>query len=622
MNLAQPTGAAKTRLTLASLALAVLATWRLKDALELPAGSLLFAASAISVVLVAALYLLFRAALPCPDKRLLRTVAIVGLLFSAFTLVGRRMEAARKLAAFTVPRALGGLLDWLLFALIYGAALLLIFRGVQALAARAPKAGGESRFSRVLGNGFAVFALLMVCWVPIWLAFYPGTFVYDSGTQFYTYLDWVLTTHHPLLHTLLMGFCIMLGIDNTADGSATVGLAIYSVVQMVLVAGMVAYACHWLRRRGAPLFARVAVTLLFALFPFYGIWSFSAQKDILFGSLVLVFVLQLVDVWQGGMAALKRPWRIVFFVLSATLMMLMRNNGVYALCLLIPFALIWAKGARLRAALLLVGCVAAYLLANGALIWATEADSPGKIEMLSIPLQQIARTLRDNPEAIAYDTDGLIDTIYEVNPGDIYVPAVADPVKWTADYYAVDENLGGLLSLWVRMGVHNLKPYVEAFLEQNAPYYLPGATMIYHFDLGVVQIDLYPIEEHSYLPGLQAVVQEYDKSLSLFGLPGVRLLSDTAFYVWLAIAGLAYAIYKRQRQWMVAFTFLLAIWATCLIGPVAIIRYMLGFFYTVPVLWALMLKPEGAAEAAVAAQPSELATEQSVLPAAEAEKTA
>ncbi len=239
--------------------------------------------------------------------------------------------------------------------------------------------------------------------------------------------------------------------------------------------------------------------------------------------------------------------------------------------------------------------------------------------MLSIPLQQIARTLRDNPEAIAYDTDGLIDTIYEVNPGDIYVPAVADPVKWTADYDAVDENLGGLLSLWVRMGVHNLKPYVEAFLEQNAPYYLPGATMIYHFDLGVVQIDLYPIEEHSYLPGLQAVVQEYDKSLSLFGLPGVRLLSDTAFYVWLAIAGLAYAIYKRQRQWMVAFTFLLAIWATCLIGPVAIIRYMLGFFYTVPVLWALMLKPEGAAEAAVAAQPSELATEQSALPAAEAE---
>lgn len=597
----QTQSAAKARLTLAALLMAVLAVWRLPRALGLAASSQVLASSALSVVLVAGLYLLFRFALACGEKRPRRIALVIGLVFATFTVLGLPLAAKATYAPLTFLGVVDGLFMVALFGLVYGAALLLIYRGADALAGRPPRDGGESRFSRLSGSGFIVAALLLACWVPVWLAFYPGTFVYDSGTQFYTYLDWVLNTHHPLLHTILMGFCIMLGIDNTADGSATVGLAIYSVVQMALMAGMVGYACHWLRKRGAPLFARVAVTLLFMLFPFYGIWSFSAQKDILFGGLVLVFVLQLVDVWRDGPAALKRPLRVVFFVLAATLMCLMRNNGVYALALLTPFAVALARGVRLRATALLLGCVAAYALANGALIWATEAETTGTIEMLSIPLQQIARTLRDNPAAKAVDTDGLLDMIYDINPGDVYVAAVADPVKWTAYYDEVDANLPQLFSLWLRMGISNPKPYVEAFLEQNLPYYLPGATMIYHFDLGVVQIDLYEIQEYSYLPGLRKVIQDYDASLSLFGLPGVRLLSDTAFYVWLAIAGLGYAIHRRQKHWMVAFLFLLAIWATCLIGPVAIIRYMLGFFYTVPVLWAGMLAPAEGLEVCAAA---------------------
>ena len=40
--------------------------------------------------------------------------------------------------------------------------------------------------------------------------------------------------------------------------------------------------------------------------------------------------------------------------------------------------------------------------------------------------------------------------------------------------------------------------------------------------------------------------------------------------------------------------FLLALWLTCLLGPVAIIRYLLAFFYAVPVLLAYMIRPEKA----------------------------
>ena len=593
MKSTRPTLRTLLHTALAALIIAVLAVWRLPVVLGQPQDSLIFAGSAMSIVLVAALFLLIRHAFGCEDARLNRTVYSIGLIFSAFTLVGKQVEANSGLLPLSWASALDGLFLWALYAVVYGAALLLIFQTITSLTQRAAASARESLFSRILGNYFFVFALLLLCWIPVWLAFWPGTFVYDSGTQFYTYYDWVHNTHHPLLHTLLLGFCIVLGIDITPEGDAAVGLAIYSIVQMVLMAGLLAYACRWMRRRGAPLAARVFVTLLFAIFPFYGIWSFSAQKDILFGALAMVFILQLMDLWRDGYAALRSAWRIAGFILTATLMMLMRNNGIYALILFIPFALLWAKGARLRMAAVLAGCAAVYFAVNGALIWATEAVIPCKIELLSIPLQQIARTLRDNPSAIDLDTDQVLDTLYDVDLAEIYAPAVADPVKWTAYYDEVDANLPKLLSLWARMGVQNVKTYLEAFLVQNLPYFLPGARMIYRFDLGVVQIDLFYIQEHSYLPGLQSIIKGYDNTLTLFGLPGIRLLSDTAFYVWLCIAGFGYAIYRRKYQWMSSFVFLLAIWISCLVGPVAIIRYMLAFFYAIPVMLAVMLAPEG-----------------------------
>ena len=57
---------------------------------------------------------------------------------------------------------------------------------------------------------------------------------------------------------------------------------------------------------------------------------------------------------------------------------------------------------------------------------------------------------------------------------------------------------------------------------------------------------------------------------------------------------LGLAVYRRDRRLMTALSFLLALWITCLLGPVAIIRYLLGFFYAVPVLLAFVIRPQKA----------------------------
>jgi len=578
----------------AAILLALLTAWRLPAAFGHASESQALSGDAFRVVLAAALFFLFREAFSCKDTRLNRIAYAVGLFFSLCTLIGRQMEREGAFAPFSWGSLLHALFTLLLFGAAYGAALVLFYRGALKLRQRYAPADGqasESLYSRLSGNWLVLFLFFLVCWIPVWLAFWPGTFLGDAVTQFFTYLDNVHNTHHPLLHTLLLGASIMFGVDHDMEGSATTGLALYCGIQMIIMAMALACACRWLRQKKAPLAARTAVTLLFALFPFYAIWPFNAQKDILFGGLALMFLLEMADLWMDPEKTLRSPLRILKFIAVSTLMTLMRHNGVYALCLLIPFAIWWAKPARLRIAALLAGCAAAYFLASGALVWITEAEGVSHIEKLSIPLQQIARVLKENPDELDNDTDGVIETLYGFNPGDAYVPQIADPVKWSANSSEIDENLPGLFSLWARLGFKYPLTYLEAFFTQNIPYYLPGTDMLYRFDLRFIQIDMFPINFTTLNPALRPYYEDYDQNLSFLGIPGVRLLSDTAFYVWLCIAALGYALYCRQRQWMACLTFLLAIWVTNLLGPVPLIRYMLGFFYGIPVLLAVMAAP-------------------------------
>ena len=530
---------------------------------------------------------------PFLNKQIFWTALIPAVIFSLICVFCGELRANGSFAALSWT----DLPLFLLWTALFAAVLTVLFALMNRQAQRCPKP--ENLFSRIVSNGFVVFLFLLACWVPVWLAFWPGHFSADSITQFYSYYNEEHSSHHPLLHTLLLGFCMMLGIDASPEGYATNGLALYCGIQMVIVAACVAYAISWMKRRGVPVWVRLLVTLGFGLSPFFAPWTFYSQKDVIFGVLVLVFCLKLVDLWQFDW----KWWRIASFIVIAVLMMLMRNNGVYALILLLPFAIWWMKGKRIPVAILLVACAGLYLAANSGLTVLLDAEAGSKVEILSTPLQQIARTLRDDPAAAEMDTEDVLGTLYwDVSIAECYDERISDPVKWPVDYDLLDENIPGLLSLWARMLPAHFDTYVEAFLTQNLPYLLPGSDMYTSFDFTVEQPEWFPIEQTSYLPKLRALYETYDETMTFAGIPGTGLLADPAVQVWLCIIGFAFAIYRKERGLMTAFVFLLAIWFTCLLGPVAIMRYLLGLYYTVPVLLGCLMIPRGATADAAAGE--------------------
>lgn len=578
----------------ASVLIAAAAVWRLPNIVALPEQA--WAYWMMNALLFAAFLVMLVFALGNRDKRLARIAYPLGFVFACFAVLGKPISAQHALpsdalAAVLLPAAVA------VYTVVLGAAVLALYRGMLRWLERKPGAQvtvkKESWFSRLTGNWLFVFALLLLCWVPVWLAFYPGTFRYDADTQFYTYVDECMTTHHPLLHTLLLGWLVDWG--NELD-SLTLGVAMYCGAQLAAMAGILAYACAWLRRRAAPLAARTVVLVLFALLPLYPLWSFSATKDVLFGGFVLLLCLQTADLWRDSAKWFRSPFRLLAFLLTAVLMMLLRNNGVYAFVLALPFAVIAAKSRRIRTALLFLVCIAGYLGCNQLLVNAVMADGGSYVEMLSIPLQQTMRavtygdTTGDEQAALAE----LFDE-YDGDWTDLYVPLCADNVKWNLDEDILSDDWGGYLSLWWRVGLKNPRLYAEAFLEQNLPYFYPGSKMQYNIVLGLLPMDLYELEEQSYLPQLRPFYEAYDDTLTLFGLPVTELLADNAFMVWVTLLLLGLAVYRRKRGAVIAATFLLAVWATCLLGPIAAMRYMLGFFYTVPVLTAAAFAGKDAA---------------------------
>lgn len=171
------------------------------------------------------------------DRRLLGCASALGVIYALFTVLGRELKAYSELQSSFW--ALAG--QFVLFAALYTLAAALVFSLFKAQNGRAAKK--ETLFDRITGNGFVVFVLLLVCWIPVWLAFWPGHFSADSLTQFDTYYNETPYAHHPLLHTALLGACMMTGINLHPEGYATWGLAIYCGVQM----------CCW--RRVSPMAA-------------------------------------------------------------------------------------------------------------------------------------------------------------------------------------------------------------------------------------------------------------------------------------------------------------------------------------------------------------------------------
>lgn len=148
---------------------------------------------------------------------------------------------------------------------------------------------GESGEAR----GHIDFFFLLICWLPVFLAVYPGFFVYDARDEWLQVASRTFTTHHPIVHVLMLGG-IVCAVHKITD-SYNLGIACYTVLQMMIVSGGFTYLLSFMRKRKVSKAVRIISLLYFALFPVIVMFTLCSAKDAIFTVALLLLLLSLLD---------------------------------------------------------------------------------------------------------------------------------------------------------------------------------------------------------------------------------------------------------------------------------------------------------------------------------------
>lgn len=458
--------------------------------------------------------------------------------------------------------------------------------------------------SRAVGKEYdspRVFAfytvVILLCWLPVFLAYYPSVFAYDAEGQLYQVLAHDYSTHHPLLHTLFLGAFFKLG--ENLPGSYSSGMALHSIVQMFFMAMILGYVLAVLYRERTSWVMRLLLLLFYALFPANSVLAVSTTKDVLFSGLVLLYVAKLYQ-WCNGNCKMTKEFVLPFVLISVT-MLLFRNNAVYAWLVCQPFLLIFAgkRKALKRYALAAAATFLLFCLGGIGLKAAVSAQNGSPREMLSVPLQQMARTRVMHEEEIDDEMRQKLDSYL---PSEwvfaAYNPYLADPVKNRA---VIHDDPAGLMKTWVRLGLQFPMTYVDAFLDNSIGYwYLADKTHSTIYGVGTESGFGYlstdnrtmpagcEIIRHSYLPGLRAFMERIVSDNEYQKIPVVSVIFAPAFYWWMLCFYIVFFLYRKKYKMLVPALFPVAYYLTLLLSPTVLVRYMYPFLLSSPMMLCLV----------------------------------
>ena len=333
---------------------------------------------------------------------------VMGFLFVFFWLTGRELAAEGNIlwTGGYVFRTLlssllaGGLLGMGLCAVLY------LLAARQQMCSGKAGVARQNTWGKIRGNRQSLtggvvfwgsFLLLALGWLPGYLAYYPAICSYDCPTQIGQIAENSYIDHHPIAHTLLMKGAMSFG-DNVF-GSTNAGIGFYALVQLLLLAAVFAFGIWRIYKRGAKLPWLVVLLMSAMFFPFNVYMGITVTKDTVFSAFFLLLILSVYELTYKSGEEKKVTWKELLFLGSAVCMILFRTNGKYAFLVFLAFSALTAllgKRDRKRFGRIFLLAAGGFLAGNivlAVIFRATDAQQGDKREMLSMPIQQLARCM-------------------------------------------------------------------------------------------------------------------------------------------------------------------------------------------------------------------------------------
>lgn len=523
---------------------------------------------------------------------------VFSFLFSAAILFGARLDSVENVDVRDVTLWL----QLVAFTVIFAGLVLLLWRLMDGLRGRGMSSVEKmtDKITRVFkmtdaGADVAAFLFLLLCWLPVFLAVYPGFFVYDAQDEYVQVATRTFSTHHPLVHVLLLGG-IICGVHKLTD-SYNLGIACYMVFQMALAAGVFTFLFSYLRKKKVSRVLRLVGLVWLGLFPTVVMFTLCSAKDALFTLALLLLLVCLLEMGTEETFFESKGWRILY-VCSGASMMVLRNNGFYAFLVMIPLLLFLKKSRRGQVFFLSACAVAVCLLVNGGLKTVLHADDSEYQELLTVPIQQLARTYKYAPEAFSEEDREILYEVLDEEALSLYTPRLSDPVKYRFDNETFGKNKGRYVGLWLRVGAKKPLIYLNAWWMTSYGFWYPdtvinvyGGNTVFTFTYKDNSYFGYEVElpgvRESKIPWLDEVYRKLSLEVWKERIPVVSWLFSPGAMFWFYAFLFAWLLNNRRYEIMYPFLPIFLLWLTVLLGPTYLPRYVLFFWYALPLFLAV-----------------------------------
>ena len=452
--------------------------------------------------------------------------------------------------------------------------------------------------------------IILICWLPYLIAYYPGILGADQSNQVKQFLgydipEWSasnstklidenvkITNHHPVLHTIGIGLCAKLGL---AIGNVNFGIFIFTLMQYILLGIALANIINFMKKLKVPYWIKVLSLLLFALSPTIAVCSVQVNKDVIFASLIILYVIRLYELIKSSNNKKLTIKSCIGIIILSLLVCLFRNNGIYAIVLSLPFVAIIDKLNRKQILISSITVLIIYQLIISVILPLFKIPNSGVREMLSVPFQQTARYVKEHGDEVTEAEKQIIDKILDYDTlAERYDPLLSDPVKRDYNKNATTEDLINYFKVWFAQFLKHPTTYMQATMNNVYGYFYPETNLrqynyymvnsiedineIENFDYGY--IDELQGERH-FIKGIASIITKF---------PGISWTMNIAFNVWLIMIIFVYLIYSKKNRYIIYLLPFISIILVCILSPVnAAYRYSISFIFGMPLTVAIFI---------------------------------
>ena len=458
--------------------------------------------------------------------------------------------------------------------------------------------GKLDKYFKYSRKNLIILSLIILCgYIPYFLHYYPGICSSDSTYQMVQMLtNEAVTNHHPVFHTLVIGFCLKVG--NLLFNSDNVGIAIYSILQMIACAFTFAFAILYLGKKKVPASIQKLLLLFFLFCPIICFYSITMWKDIPFALCVTITTILLIESYTNKQF-LKNNKNVLILGIFILLSIMFRQNGLYSLILaFFVIILTVSKDLRKRMACAFIIPIAISFIIIGPIYDMCGIIPGNSREMMSVPMQLFARVRKYHSKELNNNEKKELDNFFtDKNYKDYYDPVFADPVKRVFSEEYLQEDKLRIVQTYFKYSFKYPTEAIKSFIAGSYGYYYPNLvgwevfTTIYDDwepflqnpseNNNKLEIGQTPIIKNPYVSFMEKFVNSHN-------VPILSMLTSCGFYFWLLIVTVMYYIYKKRYRLLATMSPILFIWLTTLASPVFCERrYVYSLFIVVPLFFAL-----------------------------------